>query len=129
MAASSSTGTPPRRTAFHWYKVVRSHGENPSYVPWTEGSQLIGVIENRSTTQFTDTHVESGQTWFYRVQAIGFWHGKKVVLGQTAAIKVTIPYRVDPMHRLSGPWSRRRQYRRPMAARSAPPHRPGRDGS
>jgi hypothetical protein len=76
---------------FHYYKVVRSHGENPSYLPWTDGSQLIGVIENSGTTSFTDTHVESGQTWFYRVQSIGYWHGKRIVLGQTAAIEVTIP--------------------------------------
>ena len=76
---------------FHWYKVVRSHGANPSYVPWTEGSQLIGVIENGGTTAFTDTHVESGQTWFYRVQCVGFKNDHKVVLGQTAAIQVTIP--------------------------------------
>ncbi len=77
--------------AFHWYKVVRSHGENPSYVPRTDGSQLISIIENRSKTEYTDTHVESGQTWFYRVQCVGFKNGNKVVLGQTAAIKVTIP--------------------------------------
>lgn len=77
--------------AFHWYKVVRSHGENPSYVPWTDGSQLIGIREDRGATTFTDSHVESGQTWFYRVQAVGYWHGKKILLGQTAALKVTIP--------------------------------------
>jgi len=77
--------------AFHWYKVVRSHGENPSYLPWTEGSQLIGIIENPSVIEFTDTHVESGQTWFYRVQCVGYWHGQKVVLGQTPVREVTIP--------------------------------------
>ena len=77
--------------AFHWYKVVRSHGDNPSFVPWTDGSQLIGVIENAGTTEFTDTHVESGQTWFYRVQAIAFCNDKKVVLGQSDAIEVSIP--------------------------------------
>ena len=77
--------------AFHWYKVVRSHGENPSYVPWTDGSQLRFYTEDRGHTQFTDTKVESGQTWFYRVQAVGYVHGVKVLLGQTAAIEVTIP--------------------------------------
>ncbi len=77
--------------AFRWYKVVRSHGPNPSYVPWTDGSQLVGIRENRGATSFTDTHVESGQTWFYRVQAVGYWHGKKILLGQTAALEVTIP--------------------------------------
>ena len=77
--------------AFRWYKVVRSHGDNPSYVPPTEGSQLIGIIENRSTTAFTDVHVESGQTWFYRIQAVGYWHDRRVVLCQSAAVEVTVP--------------------------------------
>jgi len=76
---------------FHWYKVVRSHGENPSYVPWTDGSQLIFFTEDRGHTHFIDSHVERGQTWFYRIQAVGFSAGKKVLLGQTSAIEVTIP--------------------------------------
>jgi len=77
---------------FAFYKVVRSFtNENPSYLPGTDGTQVIGVIENRSTTQLTDGAVESGDTIYYRVQAIGYWYGQKILLGQTAVIAVTIP--------------------------------------
>jgi hypothetical protein len=77
--------------SFSFYKVVRSMNENPSYLPYTDGTQVIGVIENHSVTGLTDGDVASGQTWFYRVQAIGYWNGQKVVLGQTAVVAVTIP--------------------------------------
>ena len=77
--------------AFSFYKVVRSMNPNPSYLPYTDGSQVIGVIENHSVTGLTDSDVASGQTWYYRVQSIGYWNGQKIVLGQTAAIAVTIP--------------------------------------
>ena len=77
--------------SFSFYKVVRSMNENPSYLPYTDGTQVIGVIENHSVTGLTDGDVASGQTWYYRVQAIGYWNGQKVVLGQTAVIAVTIP--------------------------------------
>jgi hypothetical protein len=78
--------------SFAFYKVVRSFtNENPSYLPGTEGTEVIGVIENRSTTQLTDGAVESGDTIYYRVQAIGYWNGSKILLGQTTVIAVTIP--------------------------------------
>ena len=76
---------------FVYYKVVRSQGANPSYLPWTDGTQLIGVIENQAANGFGDGDVASGQTWFYRIQAIGLWGGQKVVLGQTRVIEVAIP--------------------------------------
>ena len=86
--------------ALHWekctsdvfvaYKVVRSHGKNPSYLPGTDGSQVIGVIENQGTNSLVDGDVEAGQTWYYRVQAIGYMNGHKILLGQTAAIAVTV---------------------------------------
>ncbi|MEW5990177.1 MAG: hypothetical protein AB1736_02375 [Chloroflexota bacterium] len=77
---------------FAFYKVVRSFtNDNPSYLPGTDGTQVIGVIENRNTTQLTDGAVESGDTIYYRVQAIGYWYGSKILLGQTAVIAVTIP--------------------------------------
>ena len=117
--------------AFHWYKVVRSHGENPSYLPWTDGSQLIGIIENPGTTHFTDTKVESGQTWFYRIQAVGYSRGQEGPARPDRGDRGHDPVTAQPppMVRWSGPWSRRRQYGRTMAARSAPLHRPSRDGS
>lgn len=77
---------------FTYYKVVRSTTtENPSYFPWTDGTELIGVIENSSVTGYTDASIESGMTISYRVQSIGYWNGGKVLLGETAVITVTIP--------------------------------------
>lgn len=78
--------------SFVYYKVVRSTTtEDPSYLPWTDGTELIGVIENSSVTGYTDASIESGMTISYRVQAIGYWNGGKVLLGETAVITVTIP--------------------------------------
>lgn len=74
---------------FHSYKVVRSRFENPSYLPGTDGSQVIAVIENPSTTEWLDG-VDEGGTWYYRVQAIGVVDGQKVLLGQTQVRSVTL---------------------------------------
>jgi hypothetical protein len=76
--------------SFVAYKVVRSAGSNPSYLPGTDGSHVIAVIENAGVTSFVDGGVEAGQTWYYRVQAIGYMNGHKILLGQTAAIAVTV---------------------------------------
>lgn len=77
---------------FAFYKVVRSTSNvDPSYLPYTDGTEIIGVVEDKATTQLTDTSVASGQAIYYRVQAIGYWNGTKVLLGQTAVIAVTIP--------------------------------------
>lgn len=75
---------------FLYYKVVRSQFSNPSYLPRTEGSEVIAVFENRSAGRFVDTNVEAGDHWFYRVQAIGWWNGQKVVLGQTTVKEITV---------------------------------------
>jgi hypothetical protein len=80
-----------RVEGFVYYKVVRSHGSNPSYLPWTDGTELVGVISDAGVTGYEDADVASGQTWFYRVQAIGRWNDQKVVLCQTRAVEVTIP--------------------------------------
>lgn len=76
---------------FVYYKVVRSTGSNPSYLPWTDGTELIAVVEDAGTTSLIDAAVASGDTFSYRVQAIGVLDGQKVLLGQTAAIEVTVP--------------------------------------
>jgi len=76
--------------SFVAYKIVRATGSNPSYLPGTDGSQVIAVIENPGVTSFTDGDIEAGQTWHYRVQAIGYMNGHKILLGQTAAIAVTV---------------------------------------
>jgi hypothetical protein len=78
--------------AFHWYKIVRSTTTtNPSYLPSTDGTQLIGVIENAETTHFVDGTAPSGQTVYYRVQCLGYWNGQVVLLGQTAVSAVATP--------------------------------------
>jgi hypothetical protein len=75
--------------AFHWYKIVRSASPNPSYLPATDGSVVVGVIEDPSVREFVDTTAEPGH-WFYRVQAIGYWNDQKVVLCQTTVHDVTV---------------------------------------
>jgi hypothetical protein len=87
--------------ALHWaacnhesfvaYKVLRSAGSNPSYLPMTDGTQVRSVIENADLTSYTDDDVASGQTWTYRVQCIGYMNGHKILLGETAATAVTLP--------------------------------------
>jgi hypothetical protein len=87
--------------ALHWgacsndsfvaYKVLRSAGSDPSYLPLTDGTQVRSVIENAAVTSYTDGDVASGQTWTYRVQCIGYVNGHKILLGETAATSVTLP--------------------------------------
>ena len=74
---------------FVYYKVVRAQHGNPSYFPWTDGSEVIAVIENSGVTTFVD-HPPAGGTWHYRIQAIGTWDGQKVLLGQTPALSVAL---------------------------------------
>jgi hypothetical protein len=87
--------------ALHWgacshdsfvaYKVLRSEGSNPSYLPSTDGTQVRSAIENAELTSYADGDVASGQTWTYRVQCIGYMNGHKILLGETAAKAVTLP--------------------------------------
>jgi hypothetical protein len=74
---------------FKYYKVIRSMAGNPSYLPSTAGSEVIAVVGDPWLTQYIDTKAGPG-TWYYRVQAIGFWDGTVVVLGQTAVKSVTL---------------------------------------
>jgi hypothetical protein len=74
---------------FAFYKVVRSHNPNPSYLPGTEGSEVIAVFENGEITQFVDGAADAG-TWYYRVQSIGYADGQKFLLGQTPVRSVTV---------------------------------------
>jgi hypothetical protein len=72
------------------YKVVRSAtNPNPVY-PLNDGTELIGVIENAAVTGFTDSNVEPGQTWTYRVLCMGQNGDGWYVIGQTAAVSVTV---------------------------------------
>jgi hypothetical protein len=72
------------------YKVVRSAtNENPKY-PLNDGTELIGVFENAEVTGFTDSNVEPGQTWTYRVLCMGQNGDGWYVIGQTAALSITL---------------------------------------
>jgi hypothetical protein len=76
--------------AFAAYKVVRSAtNANPMY-PLNDGTELIGVVENQSTTMFTDPNVEPGQAWTYRVLCMGHNGSGWYVLGMTDAVAVTV---------------------------------------
>jgi hypothetical protein len=77
------------KDGFSYYKVTRSRNANPSYFPWTDGTEVIAVIENSGTTTFVDSPPEGG-TWYYRIQSIGHWDGQKVLLGQTPALSATL---------------------------------------
>ena len=59
------------RDGFWAYKVVRSQvNEWPTY-PIKDGDQLIAAIGDPSVTTFKDGDVAAGQTWTYRVLALG----------------------------------------------------------
>jgi hypothetical protein len=74
---------------FAFYKVIRSHNPNPSYLPGTDGSQVVAVFENSAITEFVDESADAG-TWFYRVQSIGYADGHKFLLGQTPVRSITV---------------------------------------
>jgi hypothetical protein len=77
---------------FGAYKVLRSTStEEPSYLPYHDGTDVIGVVENEGATQWYDAGGDPGQTVYYRVQCIGWINGGKVLLGQTAVVAVTMP--------------------------------------
>jgi hypothetical protein len=72
------------------YKVVRSAtNENPTYPP-NDGTELIGVIENAEVTGFTDSNVEAGQTWTYRVLCMGQNGDGWYAIGLTPAVSVAV---------------------------------------
>ncbi len=74
---------------FAFYKVVRSRNPNPSYLPGTDGSQVVAAFENSGVTEFVDEAADGG-TWHYQVQAIGYADGQKFLLGQTPVRSVTV---------------------------------------
>jgi hypothetical protein len=59
------------KDGFWAYKVVRSAvNESPTY-PLKDGDELIAAIGDPAQTGFTDTDVAPGETWTYRVLALG----------------------------------------------------------
>lgn len=77
---------------FAFYKVVRSTwNEDPSYLPWTDGSEVIAAISEMGATQLETSAPESGETAWFRVQCLGYMGDQKVLLGESAAVAVTVP--------------------------------------
>jgi hypothetical protein len=77
---------------FAFYKVVRSTwNDDPSYLPWTDGTEVIGVVSERHATEWHDWAPEAGETAWYRVQCLGYDGDHKVLLGESAVVTVTMP--------------------------------------
>ncbi len=77
---------------FAFYKVVRSDwNEDPSYLPWTDGSEVIAAISEYGATQLETQAPEPGHTAWYRVQCLGYAGDQKVLLGESDAVSVTVP--------------------------------------
>jgi hypothetical protein len=75
---------------FAVYKVVRSAtNANPLY-PLNDGTELIAAIGDSGTTMFFDSNVEPGQTWTYRILALGSNGDGWFVLGLTGAKTITV---------------------------------------
>lgn len=75
---------------FAFYKVVKStSNDNPSYYPWTDGTDVIGVVEGVHDTELHDWPPDAGGTAWYRVQCLGYVDGHKVLLGESAVVAVT----------------------------------------
>lgn len=77
---------------FAFYKVVGSTtSEDPSYLPWRDGTDVLGAISEMHATQLEVSAPESGQIAWYRVQCLGYWGDQKVLLGESAVVSVTVP--------------------------------------
>ena len=77
---------------FAFYKVVRSDwNDDPSYLPWTDGSEVIGVVDGMYDTEWLDWAPDAGDSAYYRVQCIGYHDGQKVLLGESAVVAVSMP--------------------------------------
>jgi hypothetical protein len=77
---------------FAFYKVVKSTwNENPSYLPWTDGTEVLAAIGEMGATEWHDWAPESGETAWYRVQCLGYSGDHKVLLGESAVVSVTTP--------------------------------------
>lgn len=77
---------------FAFYKVVKSTwNENPSYLPWTDGTEIVDVVSEMHATELFDWAPDPGVTVWYRVQCLGYDGDHKVLLGQSAVVSVTAP--------------------------------------
>lgn len=71
------------------YKVVRSLTNPDPRYPLNDGTELIAAIGDSGQTNLLDAAVTAGQTWTYRVLAVGESSNGKIVLCQSAAVAAT----------------------------------------
>ncbi len=77
---------------FAFYKVVRSTtNEDPSYLPYHDGTDVVGVVSEAGATALEVWPPDGGGTAWYRVQCIGYHGDQKVLLGESAVVAVTVP--------------------------------------
>jgi hypothetical protein len=77
---------------FAFYKVVGSTStEDPSYLPWHDGTEVLGVVSEQLATQLEVWAPDAGHTAWYRVQCLGYVGDQKVLLGESAVVAVTVP--------------------------------------
>lgn len=73
------------------YKVVRSLTNPDPRYPLNEGTELIAAIGDPGQTYLLDAAVTAGQTWTYRVLAVGQGSSGKIILCQSAAVAAAAP--------------------------------------
>lgn len=73
------------------YKVVRSLTNPDPRYPLNDGTELIAAIGDPGQTHLLDAAVTAGESWTYRVLALGEGSDGKVVLCQSAAVAATAP--------------------------------------
>jgi hypothetical protein len=77
---------------FAFYKVLRSTtNDDPSYLPFHGGTEVVAAIGEMGTTQLEVWAPDGGNTAWYRVQCIGYSGDQKVLLGESAAVPVSMP--------------------------------------
>ena len=81
---------PSGSDSFVVYKVVRSATDADPMYPLHDGDELLAAIGDPNATTFVDENVEPGQTWTYRVLALGEGADGWVVLGLTAPKTITV---------------------------------------
>lgn len=74
---------------FAAYKVVRSQTNADPRYPLNEGTELVAVLGDASSTFFLDEAVAAGETWTYRVVAVTDGGGTLIVAGESAALSAT----------------------------------------
>lgn len=73
------------------YKVVRSLTNADPRYPLNDGTELIAAIGDSGQTHLLDAAVTAGQTWTYRVLAVGEDSSGKIILCQSAAVAASAP--------------------------------------